>query len=164
MQDADPQSGQRPGGHLGVQLGQGLRLARGLLALAASLPDAGDHDVGLATTPHLLAHPLPRPVEPGGAFGHRDDGRLDRLSTGGELAERRDLQISEHRHRDGARDGRGRHDQHVGCHLGAVDQRCPLLDAEPVLLVDDQQTQLGELHVVLDQRMGADDEAGLAGG
>ena len=38
-----------------------------------------------------------------------------------------------------------------------------LLDAEAVLLVDDDQAQLGEPHPVLDQRVGADDDARLAG-
>ena len=47
--------------------------------------------------------------------------------------------------------------------LGAVDERRPLLDPEPVLLVDDEQPEVGELHVLLDQRVRADDDAGLAG-
>ena len=38
-----------------------------------------------------------------------------------------------------------------------------LLDAEPVLFIDDDQAQLGEPHPVLDQRVGADDDARLTG-
>ena len=42
-------------------------------------------------------------------------------------------------------------------------QGVALLDAEPVLLVDDDQAQLGEPDAVLDQRVGADDDARLTG-
>ena len=35
-------------------------------------------------------------------------------------------------------------------------ERCPLLDAEPVLLVDHDETEIGELHDVLEQRVRAD--------
>ncbi len=41
-------------------------------------------------------------------------------------------------------------------------QRVALLDAEPVLLVDDDQPEVGEVDGVLDQRVGADDDAGVA--
>ena len=44
--------------------------------------------------------------------------------------------------------------------LGA--QRVALLDAEAVLLVDDDQAEVGELDGVLEQRVGADDDAGVA--
>ena len=43
-------------------------------------------------------------------------------------------------------------------------QRVPLLDAEAVLLVDHDQAQVGELDLLLDQGVGADDDAGVAGG
>src|SRR6266700_4125678 len=35
-------------------------------------------------------------------------------------------------------------------------ERCPLLDAEAMLLVDDRDRKLGELDLALDERMGAD--------
>ncbi len=38
-------------------------------------------------------------------------------------------------------------------------QRGALLDAEPVLLVDDDEAEVGELHAVLEQGVGADDDA-----
>ena len=40
-------------------------------------------------------------------------------------------------------------------------QRRPLLDAEAVLLVDDDEAEVGELHGLLEQRVGADDDARL---
>jgi len=40
--------------------------------------------------------------------------------------------------------------------LGAPHQGVALLHAEAVLLVDDQQRQAGELHVLLQQRVRAD--------
>ena len=47
--------------------------------------------------------------------------------------------------------------------LAAPAQGVALLDAEPVLLVDDHEPQLGEPDPVLDQRVRADDDPGLAG-
>ena len=41
-------------------------------------------------------------------------------------------------------------------------QRVPLLHPEPVLLVDHDQAQVVELHLVLDQRVRADHDPGLA--
>ena len=46
------------------------------------------------------------------------------------------------------------------CALAA--QGVALLDAEAVLLVDDDEAEVGELDVLLEQRVGADDDAGLA--
>jgi hypothetical protein len=46
---------------------------------------------------------------------------------------------------------------------GLLAQRVALLDAEPVLLVDDHQAKVGELNLVLKQRVGADEDAGVAG-
>ena len=42
-------------------------------------------------------------------------------------------------------------------------QRVPLLDAEPVLLVDHHQAEVGELDLLLEQRVGADHDPGVAG-
>ena len=42
-------------------------------------------------------------------------------------------------------------------------QRVPLLDAEPVLLVDHDQAQVAEPDVLLQQGVGPDDDAGVAG-
>ena len=42
-------------------------------------------------------------------------------------------------------------------------QRVALLHAEPVLLVDHDQAQVGELDLLLEQGVGADDDPGVAG-
>jgi hypothetical protein len=42
--------------------------------------------------------------------------------------------------------------------LGA--QRCPLLNTESVLLVNDDQAEVGELNVGAEQGMGPDDDSG----
>ena len=49
-----------------------------------------------------------------------------------------------------------------GGRAGLVGQGGPLLDAEPVLLVDDDQAEVGEGDLLLEQGVGADDDAGLA--
>ena len=48
--------------------------------------------------------------------------------------------------------------------LRAADERVALLHAEAVLLVDDQQRELGEADILLQERVGADGDARLAGG
>ena len=62
-----------------------------------------------------------------------------------------------------ARDGRGGHHQVVRIGPGLL-QRRPLPHAELVLLVDHHQAELGERHVLLDDRLRADDEVDLSGG
>ena len=49
-----------------------------------------------------------------------------------------------------------------GAQLAAGAQRVALLHTEPVLLVDDDEAEIGEPDPVLDERVGADDDAGLA--
>ena len=64
-------------------------------------------------------------------------------------------------HGQRARDGRGGECEHVD--LGAqVLQRFFLAHAEAVLLVDDHQAQVAELHVLGQQLVGADDDVDLA--
>ena len=95
--------------------------------------------------------------------GLHHDG-LDRLTSRGELGQRGDVQVAEDRHRHGARDRRRRHHQDVRRGLGLGGDRGSLLDAEAVLLVDDDQPEIGGLHLLLQQRVGADDDAGLSRG
>lgn len=87
----------------------------------------------------------------------------DRGPPGRELVQDGGLQVAEDGHGDRARDGRGGHDEEVRRLLALAAQGVPLLDAEPVLFVDHDQPQIVELHLVLDQRVRADDDAGLAG-
>ena len=67
-------------------------------------------------------------------------------------------------HGQGARDGGCTHHQHVrflhafagGGVLGFAPQGQALLDPKTVLLIDDGQPQTMKMHIVLDDRMGAD--------
>ena len=65
------------------------------------------------------------------------------------------------RHGQGARDGRGRHDQHVGGGI-PFGQRQALAHPEALLLVDHHQAERLELHAFLDQGVGAHHHPGLA--
>ena len=146
---------------LGLVLG-GLLLA-GLLRVVLLVPDARADDVRLMAVADLLAHPLPGARQEVGLVGGRDDMAGDRRAAGRELVEDGGLQVAEDGHGDRARDGRGRHDEQVGRLLALAAQGVALLDAEAVLFVDDDQAEVVELHLVLDQRVRADDDPGLAG-
>ncbi len=129
------------------------------------LIDPRCHHVGLPAPLDLLADPLPGAVQPGPLDLGEDDLGGDGLAPLGQLAQRRDGQVAVHRQRDGPRDRGGGHHQQVRADpaggLGA--QGISLFDAEPVLLVDDDHPELGELHRVLQQRVSADHDAGLPG-
>ena len=107
------------------------------------------------------------------AFGHLvapavgDQLGDDRRAAGRQFVDRRDVQVGVVAHGQRARDRRGRHHQQVRLLAGLlhlVAQRQPLRHAEPVLLVDDGQPQVPELHLLLDDRMRADDQCRLAAG
>ena len=89
------------------------------------------------------------------------DAGLDGQPVLGRRFQVRDVAQAQQRHVQRARDGRGRHRQHVD----DLPQRLePLLDldAEPLLLVDDHQPQVVELHVGLRQPVRADDDVDRA--
>ncbi len=131
----------------------------GAFALAAA--DARADDVDLVALADLLADALIGTLEPGRLLGERDDVGLHPRAAGRQLRERGGLQVAEDRHRDGARDRRRRHHQHVRrCGVALGGQRRSLLHAEAVLLVDDDEAEVGELHLLLEQRVRADDDAG----
>src|ERR1039457_4957767 len=78
----------------------------------------------------------------------------DRLAIRRRLRDLTHGQIAVDRQRERARDRRRRHVQHV--RRAVLGKRRPLLDAEPVLLVDDGHRKIGELDVALDQRVRPD--------
>jgi hypothetical protein len=43
---------------------------------------------------------------------------------------------------------------------GLAAQRVALLDSESMLLVDDHESEIGELNLILDKCVGSDDDAG----
>ena len=91
------------------------------------------------------------------------DAGFDGQPVVGRRFQVRDVAHAQQRQVQRARDRRGGHRQHVD---GLPQGLEPLLDldAEPLLLVDDQQPQVVELHVVLGQPMRADDDVDRADG
>ena len=86
--------------------------------------------------------------------------RAHRAPSRRQFVHDRYIEIAVERHRERARNRRGGHEQHVWArthfkHAGA------LHDSEPVLFVDDSQTQPPERYILLDERMGADSNACL---
>ncbi len=85
----------------------------------------------------------------GDVFG--DDG----LAAGRQFVDHGDVEVAIERHGERARDGGRGHHQHVGMDA-LLHQAEPLHDAEAMLLVDDGEAELLELHVLFEQRVRAD--------
>ena len=86
-------------------------------------------------------------------------GGRDPRPTRWEFVQYRYVQVAVDRHGRRTGNRRGRHDQHIGGRSVTVlvTQGGPLLDAEPVLLVNHHHTQGAELHALLDDGVGADE-------
>ena len=97
-------------------------------------------------------------VEP--AVRHR--AGIDRLAAGRLFAQFGDVHVAEVSQHQRARDRRRAQHQHIDG-LALVGEREPFAHAEAVLFVDHGERQRLEDHVVLDQRMGADQQIDLAG-
>ena len=93
----------------------------------------------------------------------RHGAGVDRLAAGGLLPQLRDFHVAEVGEHQRARDRRCGQHQHVDG-LALARQREPLVHAEAVLLVDDGERQVAERDVVLEQRVGADQQVELADG
>ena len=96
----------------------------------------------------------------------RHHPRLDRPPAARQLAQGGRVEIAVERQRQRARDRRRGHVQDVGCEARAclAVERRALAHAEAVLLVDDRERQPARSDRILDQRVGADQQAKLAGG
>ena len=94
-------------------------------------------DVSLTARAHLALDAL---VD-SGALVLADDDRLDRRASRRQFVDDRDVQIAVDGHGERARDGRGRHHEHVGVEAALAQGRA-LQDAEAVLLVDDDEAEL----------------------
>ncbi len=93
---------------------------------------------------HLGAHPLPGSGLVEVALAGQPLGRHGD-APGRQLVERGEIEVAEDHHGGGARDRRRRHHQQVGVAVGPLGaQRGPLLDAETVLLVDDDAAERAE--------------------
>ena len=103
------------------------------------------------------------------------------VRPGRQFVENADIEIAVERERQRARDGGGGHHQDVGLgrsssgtvavalraayatvFVGLLHQLQALHHAEAVLLVHDDQAELGELDLLFDQSVGADDQLGVA--
>ena len=105
-------------------------------------------------------------ADPGHHFvdaAERDRARIDRLAAGRLFAQLGNIHVAEIGEHQGARDRRGGHHQHVDG-LALAGKREPLVHAEAMLLVDHREREVAELDLVLEQRMGADQEVDVAGG
>ncbi len=125
--------------------------------------DPGTYDIHLVSQSRLLADALPHPLDPSRFVAGHHMG-ANRLAPRRQLTQRGDLHVAEHGHRHRARDRGRRHHQDVRCRAGLGTKGVALLDAESMLLVNDYKTQLGELHMLLDEGMCADHDAGLTTG
>ena len=93
---------------------------------------------------------------------HRHRAGVDRLPSGRLFAQFGNVHVAEIGQHQRARDRRRAQHQHVdGLALGG--QRQAFAHAEAMLLVDHRERERLEDHVVLDQRMGADQKIDLAG-
>ena len=148
---------------------RGMGFGRSLQLQRFGFFDQRTYPIDLAAFERGGMHPVDDFVAPDLVDHARDDWR----AAGRQLIDHRHFQIGVIRHGQRARDRRGRHHQLVrhghpaigrhGIGQALVAQRQALADAETVLLVDDHQSQPGELHCFLDQRMRADDQLRLAG-
>ena len=139
------------GENLGLEAGVFLDGCQSLVIVA--LFDQGINDEGLATFLDLAADQLV------GAFAldGRNNMRVDGQAADGHLVHDGQVEVAVNRERQGAGNGRGGHDQQVG--VGAFGaQGGALGNTKAVLLVDDHQLQVLELHGVFDEGVGADDQ------
>ncbi len=146
MQETDAEILERPDCQLGVRFDRCSRLQSGRF-----FHQRTDHEC-LTLGEQLFAQVL---VEPG-PLVFLEPARLDHVAARRQLADDRHVQVAEHGQRGGARDGRRGHDEVVRIDPEPADAGS-LVDPELVLLVDDHQAKPGELHVLLHQRLRADD-------
>ena len=120
--------------------------------------DAVVDEVDLAAAFHLGAD---RPLDH--CLVELDDVGLDRQAILRRRLDDRHVADAGERHVQRARDRRRRHRQHVHALAHLLDALL-VRDAEALLLVDDEQAEVAELHVLRQQPMRADDDLDLAGG
>ena len=175
MQSLDPQVGQWPlresGRHVQHRQGRAssgsvVLVEVGLLDLPGALvPDPRAHHEGLTPLPGLLANPFPRACQEVRFFLGRDHVGGHPGPPRRQLGECDHVQVPVHGHRDRAWNGCGGHHQHVGASGDRLlPQSVSLFHPETVLFVHHHQTQVREGHVLLQQRMGAHDDARPTGG
>ena len=93
----------------------------------------------------------------------RDDVGHDRYASRRQLGDGRDVEVTEDRHGDRPRNRRGGEHQHMRRGRSFAAQSFALLDAEAVLLVDDDKSEVEELDAIAHQRVGSDYDLRAAG-
>ena len=122
-----------------------------LLQAVAVITDFGYDDVHLVARVDFFAGALPQAGGPGGLLGEGHHVGRNLLAAGGQGVQHGHIQVAEHRHGDGARNGRRGHDQPVRQGAVGAAQAVTLLHAEAVLLVHHDQAQVVEAYVVGEQ-------------
>ena len=119
---------------------------------SAQVADAIVHEEHLPLTGKLAQNRLLN-----SSFVERDHLGHDGAAVGGRGGEGADVAQTEHRHVQRARNRRGRKREHIGRHSKLKQTRL-VLDAEALLLVDDDQTEVLERDILREHAMGADDD------
>ena len=88
--------------------------------------------------------------------------RCDGLAAGRQLVDDRDIEVAVDRHGQRAGNGRRRHHKDMGRTGVFAPQAGALFDAEAVLFVDDDKSQVIEDHRIFEQSMGSDKDLHLA--
>ena len=144
-------------GETGRQFGEAILGGHRIIALAAG--DGADHPVGA----FAARQRFPQPVDDVGQALLAHDAGGDGLAAGGFPFQSADGHLAPLGQQQRARDGGRGHHQHIRI-PPLIGQHQPLPDPEAVLFIDDGKAEVVELHRILEQRMGADDDADPPGG
>ncbi len=94
---------------------------------------------------------------------HGNGTGIDRLAAGRFLAQFGYIHVAEVSQHQSARDRRGGQHEYVNC-VAFLREGEALMDAEAMLLIDHGQRQIAEGDILLEQRMGADQQIDVADG
>ena len=155
----------RVGSEVGGNLADGCQWARVLLVGIAHLVGGVDTRADNVDAPplrDLLGGSRPCALHPRGVCCVREVGGHGRTAAG-HAAHAGFVQVPEHGHGDCAWDRRRSHHQFMDAVpiLAGSTERGTLLDAEAVLLVDDDESEVGKTHRFLEESVRADDDERL---
>ena len=136
------------------------RLVEELFFIAGN---AGTDNEGAVTLGHFFPNALPGPCLPAWLFQRRYDKGLDLLPSPWQFRQLRYREVAENGHRYRARNRGCRHHQQMRCHSAPspTAQLVALAHTEAVLLIDNHQPEIEELHALTEQGMRADDNVRL---
>ena len=155
-------------------LPDGVQLLLGHLAVGDAHPCAGHHLADMGGCRLDVVHTVVKIVDltaPGQLLLHgfgEDDvivfqhECLHRLALDGRLLDGGEVADAAHGHVQGAGDGGGREGQHINADEVLL-QLLLMLDAEALLLVDDDKAEVVEADVLGEETVGADDDVHAAG-